>query len=84
MNTEAVEFYEDTLMQLGHIAAEIAQALTFLGEQEANPSVISEIKLKVLQNDHVFIQKLQISEQAIREVRQMIDAWTASARARLQ
>jgi hypothetical protein len=84
MNTDQEGFYEDTLWQLGHIVAEISQLLTFLGNQEVNPSVIQHLKSQVLLHDRVIIEKLGGVEQSIRDVRAMVDRWTVAATVRLQ
>ena len=84
MNTNRDEFYEDTLLQIGHIGAEISQLLAFLNQQESNLSLIQRVKSQILIHDRAIIEKLGIAEQSIRDVRAMIDQWTAVAKAELQ
>ena len=84
MNTDRNEFYDDTLCQLGHISAEISQLLTFLGDQEIDPSVIQHLKTQFLIHDQAIIKKLGVAERSIRDVRAMVEQWVAAATARFQ
>ncbi len=82
--TNEEEFYEDSLMQCGHISSEICQLLTRLGQFEANPSVVDFVKTNMLRHDQEVIKTLAIAEQAVLEFRKMVERWAAIATARLQ
>jgi hypothetical protein len=84
MNTDKEFFYEDTLLQCGHIAAEISQLLTTLDKLEANPSVIDFVKANILRYDREVIRKLARAENAIFDLKRLVTRWAAIATARLQ
>jgi hypothetical protein len=73
MNTIQDEFYEDTRLQLGHIAAEISQLLASMDERNYHQFIIEVLKSQVFLNKDVIIEQLRIAEESIRDVRALID-----------
>jgi hypothetical protein len=79
MNTDRNEFYEDTLLQIGHIGAETSQLISFFQAQELTPSVTEHLKAQMVINEQAVIEELRIAEEAITNVRKMAAHWVATA-----
>ncbi len=84
MNTELETFFADTLLQLGHVGALSSQLLQQIGREDANPTVMADLKFRFWQHDEALIEHLHQAETGLREVQILVDEWIALARARLQ
>ncbi len=62
MNTELETFFADTLLQLGHIGALSSQLLQQIGREDANPTVMADLKFRFWQHDGALIEHLHQAE----------------------
>ncbi len=84
MKTKRDEIFEDAANELGHVFAEISALIDCVHRDDIDGQLLEHLKRMFELYESELIERIGMAERSIRQVRSMVDQWTAVERTRVE